>query len=236
MAENEWIMYGMEWDDPYRIRSWRELISWINEVGFLPLFRNEIGGFSVEEHTSNLFWWTGDPEQDPWVWRELIARTGEVAYGKFFGGKAGFVSKEWFPVLANYRRDGYDYDTRWEEGIASHRSKKIMDCFELIPEISAVELKNMAGFGKGGEKNFAGIVTGLQSQTYLVVKDFRRKVSKAGLEYGMPVSIYTTPEQLWDYDTVSAAYHEDPQESRRRMMEQIKRNFPWAEEEKLRKL
>ena len=36
----EWIMKGLDWDDPYRIRSWRELISWINEVGFLPLFAN----------------------------------------------------------------------------------------------------------------------------------------------------------------------------------------------------
>ena len=68
----EWIMKGLDWNDPYRIRSWRELINWINEVGFLPLFANEVPGFSAEEHVSPLFWWTGDPEQDPWVWREII--------------------------------------------------------------------------------------------------------------------------------------------------------------------
>ena len=38
----EWIMIGLEWDNPYRIRSWRELINWINEIGFLPLFANEV--------------------------------------------------------------------------------------------------------------------------------------------------------------------------------------------------
>lgn len=233
---DEWIMYGMDWDDPMRIRSWRELIDWVNEVGFLPLFKNEIGGFSAEEHTSNLFWWTGDPEQDPWAWREIIARTGEVAYGKFFGGKAGFISREWFPVFANYRRDGYDFDTRWEEGIASGRAKKVMDCFELVPEISAVELKHMAGFGKGGEKNFAGIVTDLQMQGYLVVKDFRRKISKAGLEYGMPVSIYTTPETLWGYDHISSAYREDPEASATRIRQQVQKNFPWAQPDSLRRM
>ena len=37
-----WTMYGMDWDDPYRIRSCRELINWINEIGFLPFFKNEI--------------------------------------------------------------------------------------------------------------------------------------------------------------------------------------------------
>ena len=102
----EWIMKGLDWNDPYRIRSWRELINWINEVGFLPLFANEVPGFSAEEHVSPLFWWTGDPEQDPWVWREIIPSTGEVAYGKFFGGRAGFISREWFPRFANARRDG----------------------------------------------------------------------------------------------------------------------------------
>ena len=46
----EWIMKGLEWDNPYRIRSWRELITRINELGFLPLFANEVPGFSAEEH------------------------------------------------------------------------------------------------------------------------------------------------------------------------------------------
>lgn len=236
-SENgEWIMYGMDWDDPFRIRSWQELINWVNEVGFLPLFRNEIPGFSAEEHTSSLFWWTGDKEQDPWEWRELIARSGKAAYGKFFGGKAGFVSLDWFPAFANYRRDGYDFDTRWEEGIASSRSKKIMDCLEANTEMLSTQLKTASGFGKGGEKNYSGIVTDLQMQTYLVVKDFRRKISKAGMEYGMAVSVYTTPETLWGYDMVSSDYSEDPSKSFMHIQNQIWKNFPWAEESALKKL
>ena len=56
----EWIMKGLDWDNPFRIRSWRELVNWINEVGFLPLFANEATGFSAEEHVSPLYWWTGE--------------------------------------------------------------------------------------------------------------------------------------------------------------------------------
>lgn len=115
VENGEWIMYGLDWDNPYRIQPYRELIDWINAIGFLPLFKNEVEGFSVEEHVSNLFWWTGNPEQDPWVWREIIARTGEVAYGKFFNKKSGFISLQWFPYFANYRRDGYDFDARWDD-------------------------------------------------------------------------------------------------------------------------
>ena len=42
----EWIMRGMRWD-PYRIRSWKELVNWIQEIGFLPFFANDIPGFCL---------------------------------------------------------------------------------------------------------------------------------------------------------------------------------------------
>ncbi len=49
VENGEWVMHGLDWDNPYRIRSYQELINWIDEVGFLPLFKNEIDGFSAEE-------------------------------------------------------------------------------------------------------------------------------------------------------------------------------------------
>ena len=111
IENGEWIMRGLDWDDPARIQSWEELIDWIDEIGFLPLFKNEVDGFSVEENTADLYWGSGDAEQDPWEWRCLMARSGRVAYGKFFGKKAGFISKAWFPHFSNWRRDGYDFDS-----------------------------------------------------------------------------------------------------------------------------
>lgn len=226
----EWIMKGLDWNDPLRIRTPEELINYINQVGFLPLFANEVPGFSAEEHVSPLYWWSGDPEQDPWTWRELIARSGEVAYGKFFHKKAGFISKAWFPVFANYRRNGYDFDALYEDGLASRRSKKIMDLFEGNEEFYSADLKAKAGFGKGGEKNFDGVATDLQMQTYLLVKDFRLRRRKSdGQEYGWPISVYTTPEQLWDYDYVTSGYGEDPKVSWLRMLERVQEEYPWAD-------
>ena len=70
-----WIMYGVEWEDPECIHSVDEAIEYINKVGFLPLFKNEIPGFSLEERTVPHFWWSGDEEHDPWAWREIIARS-----------------------------------------------------------------------------------------------------------------------------------------------------------------
>lgn len=243
-SENgEWIMRGIDWNDPYRIRTWKELVKWIKEVGFLPLFANEVKGFSAEEHVSPNFWWTGDREQDPWEWREIIAASHEVAYGKFFGKKAGFISLEWLPYFANSRRSGYDFDARWEDGRASRREKKIMDFFigededgdSLFKEIQilSTDLKKQAGFGKGGEKNYQGIITQLQMETYLVISDFRRRENKRGEEYGMAVSILLPPESIWGYDTVTAAYSESPKTSWERQINRVKELYPDADDQSI---
>ena len=110
-----WIMHGLSASDPNCIHSAEELIRYIDEVGFLPLFKNEIPGFSVEEHTEAAYWWSGDEARDPWEWRRLIARSGRLAYGKFFDRKAGFISREWLPYFVNHRRDGYDFDALWDD-------------------------------------------------------------------------------------------------------------------------
>lgn len=243
-SENgEWIMRGMDWNDPYRIRTWKELVKWIKEVGFLPLFANEVKGFSAEEHVSPNFWWTGDREQDPWEWREIIAASHEAAYGKFFGKKAGFISLEWLPYFANSRRSGYDFDARWEDGRASRREKKIMDFFigededgdSLFKEIQilSTDLKKQAGFGKGGEKNYQGIITQLQMETYLVISDFRRRENKRGEEYGMAVSILLPPESIWGYDSVTAAYSESPKKSWERQINRVKELYPDADDQSI---
>ena len=240
MADDIWIMKGLDWNDPLRIRTWEELVNWVNEVGFLPLFANEVPGFSAEEHVHADSWWTGDPIQDPWIWREIIAGSHKVAYGKFFHNKAGFISLQWLPYFANARRDGYDFDSRWEDGLASRREKAIMDILvetdeegdTVFPDkqVLSTDLKREAGFGKGREKNFPGITTALQMQTYLVISGFRRRRNKKGAEYGMPVSVLQPPEAVWGYKAVTAAYGENPSASWERLYRRVKEVFPEAEE------
>ncbi|MCQ2081739.1 MAG: hypothetical protein MJZ11_08765 [Lachnospiraceae bacterium] len=183
----EWIMYGVDWDDPECIHTVEEAIEYINSVGFLPLFKNEIPGFSLEERTVPEYWWSGDKEKDPWEWRQIIAERGDIIYGKFFRKKAGFITKEWFPFFANYRRDGYDFDALYEDGKASHRQKKIMNLFlDKNPpaKLFSFEIKEKAGFGKDGEKNFDGTIADLEMKTYLCVRDFAQKTNKKGAKYG----------------------------------------------------
>ncbi len=235
-AADQWIMKGRSRNDPKRIRTWRELTDLINEIGFLPLFANAAAGFSAEEQVYPYCWWTGDPETDPWMWREIIAEEGIVAYGKFFDNKSGFISREWFPYFANARRDGYDFDAAWDDELVQRRYKAIMDICEDGDVHPGFELKPEAGFGKNGYKNFDGCMTALQMQTYLIIRRFERRRNKKGRSYGMPVSYYQKPEILWGYDHVASAYKEEPLRSAERILARAKECFPDAEEAALKKM
>ncbi|SFR85439.1 hypothetical protein [[Clostridium] aminophilum] len=237
--ENEngkWIMHGVKWDDPQCLHMVQDAINYINEIGFLPLFKNDIPGFSLEEQTVPEYWWSGDPEVDPWEWREQIAKSGEVAYGKFFEKKAGFISKEWLPYFANFRRNGYDFDALWDDEKASRKQKKIMDLFENEDEIYSNEIKARAGFGKDGEKGFEGTLTDLQMRTYLIVREFRQRVNRKGGFYGWPIAIYAKPESVWGYDHVTSRYCEEPAESGKAILQHIIELYPDADERLTRKL
>lgn len=236
----EWYMKGCAWDDPARLKTVDEAAELIRRIGFLPLFSNDIPGFSVEERTLSRDWWTDDPARDPWAWRQILSRYPDIIYGKFFDRRAGFVSSEWFPTFANYRRNGYDFDTLIDEEKASHRAKKLMQPFLTggLPngtELHSFLLKTQAGFGKGGEKNFEGVLTELEMQTYLCIGDFRQRLNKAGQPYGWHIAVITPPETKLGYDRIAEAYREAPQASWERIKEQIRRFFRETMAEKMQK-
>lgn len=218
------------------IRSPEELEQMVEEYGFLPYFKCRIEGFSVEEYCDPAGWWSGDPRRDPWEWRSIVAERGRVAYGKLFENKAGFVSKKWYPVLAAYRRDGYDFDSRWDDGLATRREKLIMDVLESGESIPSFQLKGLAGFGGDGEKGYESILTRLMMRTYVTVRGFRRRLNKRGEEYGWPVSVYSTPEALFGRETVTAAYHLEAGEALEQLVAQMKKHIPDADEKAVRRL
>ncbi|BCN31767.1 AlkZ-related protein [Anaeromicropila herbilytica] len=224
--DGNWIMEGKSSEDESRIKSSNELSEYIKKVGFLPLFKSEIAGFSVEELTDSKAWFGGDSETDPWTWREVIAKEGEIAYAKLFRNKAGFISEEWYPIFASYRRDGYDFDSRYEDGLASQREKKIMDVLLECPSLPSNEIKSIAGFHKGGEKGFDSTMTSLQMKTYITVREFRRKINKKGEEYGWPVAIFSTSESLYTEEYVTSCYSKSKEQLEELIVNQVLKLVP----------
>ena len=236
VINGEFSMLGCREDDPGCIRSPEELKRLISEIGFLPLFSNTIPGFSVEERTLASAWWTGDPASDPWTWREFLSSDPELAYGKFYDKKAGYVSKEWFPAFANYRRNGYDFDALVGDELVPYRNQQIMEAFSLQEDLTGDELMSYEVKERVSVKNHEGCMTELQMQTYLLMSAFRQKKNKKGQPYGWHVAAFTTPETKWGYEYISSGYHEKPEESWERIMDQIRKHFPQAGEAELKKL
>lgn len=216
------------------IRSIEELLATVEEYGFLPFFRNKIPGFSVEEMCPPELWFT---EQDgPWEWKGSAAKSGRCIYGKFFGGKAGYVSKEWIPDFVNYRRDGYDFDARCDDGLVFWKDK---DLFETIAEhevILSKELKKIRNYGKDGSKGFETVITCLQMQSYVCVADFVYMQDKFGKPYGWGVAQFTTPEHFFGYDYLASAYKTAPAVSKQKMIDHLKALFPETDEKWITKL
>ena len=231
----EWIMKGCRRSDRECLHSPEDLLALIREVGFLPLFSNAIPGFSVEEHTPAEDWWIDDPARDPWAWRQVLAPNEFVAYGKFFDKKAGFVSKEWFPAFANYRRDGYDHEGLYEDGKMTARCKRILDVLELNGDAEGLgllscDIRRRAALDKG----FESALTDLQMKTFLIMSDFRQKRNKQGKEYGWYVAELMTPETKWGYGAVNSC-GERPETSWDRIRQQIRQHFPKATDGDIRK-
>ncbi|WNS46129.1 hypothetical protein [Paenibacillus sp. MMS20-IR301] len=210
------------------IKNPRELAELIREIGFLPLFRCGIEGFSLEECTPPGYWFVKDVE-GPWEWRERIAEEGEIAYAKLFHKKAGFISREWYPDFANYRRDGYDFDARYDDGLASMASKMIMDVLlEHTEGLLSSELKVKAGFIKEAAKGFDTALTTLQMQTYVTASRFEYKQDKSGRPYGWGVGRYAVSENVFGTEWVTSRYSEQPAESKARIAEHAAKLFPAA--------
>ena len=215
------------------MRSVAELLEAVEEYGFLPYFKNSIEGFSIEEMCPSELWFTD--LDDPWEWKGPAAKSQRCIYGKFFGGKAGYVSRDWIPDFVNYRRDGYDFDSRCDEGLAHYKDKAV---FEAIGEqgiILSKDLKKNCNYVKGGNTGFDSVITRLQMQGYVCVADFVYMQNKDGKPYGWGVAQYTTPEYYFGYDGVTSAYAVDPSESKRKIVGHLKKILPKATESQILK-
>lgn len=210
------------------IKNAGQLAELVREIGFLPLFRCEIEGFSLQECTPAGYWFVKDVK-GPWEWREEVAEAGEIAYAKLFNKKAGFISKEWYPDFANYRRDGYDFDARYDDGLASMPSKRIMDVLlEHGEGLLSSDLKQRAGFVKDAAKGFDTAMTLLQMQTYITARKFEYKQDKEGRPYGWGVGRYAVSENVFGVERVTSRYNVKPAESKERIAEHVAKLFPGA--------
>ena len=218
------------------VRTKQDMIEAVETFGFLPFFTCAVPGFSLEEHVARELWYSSGDEWEVWEWKGPVIRETGCAYGKFFENKAVFISREWFPDFANYRRDGYDFDARYEDGLASFKDKELYDLLDANAPISSRDLKRKGGYGKNGKTGFDTSVTRLQAQGYVTTSDFVYALDRNGNRYGWGIAEYTTPERRYGEEFTETVYRRTPGESYARLFEHISSMFPDVDERTIRKL
>ena len=213
-----------------------DLIEAVAYFGFLPFFANEIEGFSVEEMTPARLWFTDVP--GPWEWKGPVISEGNCVYGKFFDRKAGFVSNKWFLDFANLRRDGYDFDARYEDGLAGNREKYLYDLIAARHSILSKDAKLIGGYvkpqnaGKDDWKPRTGFdttITKLQMECYVITSDFEYEISKTGEPYGWGIARYATPEEYLGKSFAKNVYSREPDRSGKRILRHLHKVLPDVE-------
>ena len=211
----------------------------IDKIGFVPFFENEIEGFSLEEHIARKCWYDGQDPWPAWEWKGPVIRELGCAYGKFLRGKAMYVSAKWFPDFANFRRDGYDFDARYDDGLASYHDKELFEVLDANAPILSKELKRIGGYSGGkstAKKGFDTSITRLQKQCYVIISDFGHSTDKFGNEYGWGIAEYSTPEKFFGKKFTDAVYKRTPEESCDRVVKHLKKILPHASEEAIQKI
>jgi len=181
-------------------------------------------------------WYTGDPVTDPceWINRALCERN-DIAYGKLFFKKSGYITKEWFPLFLAVRQGGIEFDEAYEDGTISHFAKRIYDVVSANETIQVDDIKRLGGFSREEKSGFDRGLTELQMKMFISPCGRRYKVSKKGEEYGMASTVFCTTRRFWGDDIFEEAANIDADEAAERIRAQILKLNPSAEDKKINK-
>lgn len=231
------------------VETMEQLESLILKWGFLPFFRNGVEGFSIEEVMPSDLLFGENGQEGAWEWKGPIIADWKCAYGKFFCGKAGYVSMDWLPDFMNWRRSLYPLEKQGED------ARHILEVLVENESMLSKQLKVASGFSLSRKRKsfnpkdpvnpivnrkngtaFDALVAGLQMGTYVCIADFEYLVSKKGDPYGWGVARYCTPEAMYEFDYREVVEGRTPLQSRERIVNHLKSLFPDADEKKIGKL
>ena len=215
-----------------KVSNCAEMMDLIGKVGMLPLLESCVPGFSADAmveaecryHVTDDGW-----EWPLWQWKGPLVTEGGFAYGKFFDGKAGFVTQEWWPDLCNWRRSRHQLQN--EESIEG----AILSVLQLNGSMITRELRAACGFtGAKMRSRFDSYVTRLQAACRVVIEDFVYPRDRNGNAYGWGWALLNTPERLFGHEACQCP--RTPEESRCRLEEHLRSLMPQATSRQIERL
>jgi hypothetical protein len=180
-------------------------------------------------------WHTGDPETDPWEWRiRVLEERDDIAYGKIFFKKSGYITKEWYPYFLAARRKGMDFDEEYARGTISNSAKRIYDVVK-DGALPLHEIKRQGGFTREDKSRFGSAIIELQMRLYLTICGAKQKISSVGEEYGWRSTVLCTVEEFWGKAILKKAEKISAKEAADKITGQIYKLNPEADARKIKK-
>lgn len=227
----------------------QDIIGEVKRLGILPFFAGEVEGFSIEEMICPDYWFDDETGGNGvWDWKNDIIVDGGCAYGKFYRGKACFVSAEWFPHLVNVRREGFlpnadeqlILDTVVEHGSLLTREIKKL-CGYTAPRrprggtpLEKVVVRDAQKSKPRGKGGFDGAITRLQMGCRLLSAEFEYSYTRDGRRYGWSVARLCTPEDFFGADFLNTGC--TVEESHDMLLKHLATVLPYASGQELRRI
>lgn len=194
--------------DKKKIESAAEMAALVDEAGFLPLLNIDGCRLSVEALAADEAQYMKLPEggwEWPlWMWKGSVIRLTGAAYGSFFNGHSGFVSREWWPCFSRWRRRMYP------QPAPGSIDEMVLDTLRSQGPMVARELRKTMGFtGKNDRSRFDSTIRRLQMATLVVTEDFVYPMDRHGQMYGWGLALLTVPERLFGADMMADCTADD---------------------------
>jgi len=190
------------------------------------------GFFDEPPYDTPVSWNNPDPDYNRWEWRmRVLADRTDIAYGKVFMNKTGYITREWYPQFLAARRNGATFNEMYEDGKIGYSAKRIYDVVCDNGVVSTKKLKRLAGFGKDEKSPFERAIVELQMGLYITTAANPHKTEN----YGMTPSMFTTIENFWGEGIIVEAEQLDSDEAFDAIRARVLELNPAAEEKKIKK-
>ncbi len=174
---------------------YEEFLGRVDELGFMA-FSNILEGLpSLSSETPEQIWHTGDPETDPWRWKDRAAEEKRMAFGCILGGNKGFVSSRMYPLFHAACHPRQSMEERRYDGLVSQTVWELWKLFEDRKVLDTGEIRRLMGVNKKkGAGRVDTAISELQQYYYITVAGSRQKTDKSGMPYGWHVNVYNKVE------------------------------------------
>ena len=174
---------------------YEDFLDRVDELGYMA-FSNLLEGFpSLTAETPERIWHTGDPETDPWRWKDRGAEEKRLAFGCILGGNKGFVSARLYPVFHAACHPGHSMEEWRYNGHVSQTAWELWKLFEDRNVLDTGEIRRLLGVSKKkGAGRVDAAISELQQYYYITVAGSRQKTDKSGMPYGWHANVYNRVE------------------------------------------